>query len=400
MLAITTMVRIIKFFFVFLIVLVTIYSCEYNNDDLLRVSLIVANIDDSSSNEDRTQDLIKYDFDKGELISTETIVSNPGGQLRFNCEESRVYRNRYVITDFGDIVDMTTRQFIHRGGSGSEYTRLLDVEGDYVYIHQPKTDVYYYFNLANLETREMEDPGSWSLPGLLSPDGSISVTSSGRNEGQIWLHYLNGESELLVEGFYVEYSPLSSSLAGVPLLWLDNERVLTQESNGVIVIVSIDGSVVPVVNIDLSDFDSAPSGSKGALHAGLYRNLNADIIFNISLLGPEGKFRENRFVIDVETKSYDMYYDPEWIALGHEFEYSTKDDHTVLRYKSNDIGQEQYFIARHVRTTEGHLATISRETPEYPTSIKVWSSANGKWTTLDFEFPIWITYSAVIGWIE
>ncbi len=132
--------RIIKFFFFFfffLIVLNNILSCEYNNDDLFRVSLIVANIDDSSSDEDRTQDLIKYDFDKGELISTETIVSNPGGQLRFNCEESRVYRNRYVITDFGDIVDITTRQFIHRGGSGSGYTRLLDVEGDYVYIHQP-----------------------------------------------------------------------------------------------------------------------------------------------------------------------------------------------------------------------------------------------------------------------
>ena len=360
----------------------------------------MANIDDSNTYQDRTQDLLKYDFENGELVSTETIVSNPGGQLRFNCEESRVYRNRYVITDFGDIVDITTRQFIHRGGSGSGYTRLLDVVGDYVYIHKPQTDEYYYFNLANLETREMEDPGSWSLPGLLSPDGSMSVTSSERNEGQIWLHYLNGETELLGEGFYVEYSPLSSSLAGVPLLWLDNERVLTQRSNGVIVIVTVDGSEVSVVNIDLSDFDFAPSGSKGALRVSLYRNHNTEIIYNISLLGPEAKFRENRFVIDVETKSYSKYYDPEWIALGHEFEYSTKDDHTLLRYKGNDIGQEQYFIARHARTTEGHLATISRETPEYPTSIKAWSSATGKWTTMDFEFPIWITYSAVIGWIE
>lgn len=394
------MVRIIKFFFFFFIVLNTILSCDYNNDDLFRVSLIVANIDDSSSEEDRTQDLIKYDFEKGELVSTETIVTNPGGQLRFNCEESQVYRNRYVITDFGDIIDITTRQFIHRGGSGSEYTRLIGVEGDYVYIHQPSADVYFYFNLANQEARELEDPGSWSLPGVLSPDGTMSVTSIGWNDGQIWLHYLNSEAEMLGEGFFVEYSPLSSSFAGVPLLWLDKERILTQKSNGEIVIVTVYGTVVPLVNIDLSDFDSAPSGSKGALRASLYRNLNADIIYSISLLGPEAKFRENLFVIDVETRSYDVYYDPEWIALGHEFEYSTKDGHTILRYKGNEIGQEQYFIARHVRTIEGHLATISRETPEYPTSIKVWSNANEKWTTMDFEFPIWITYSAVIGWIE
>jgi len=376
-----------------------ISSCEYSDDDFQRFSLIVANVDDSNSDQDRKQDLIKYDFKNGELVSTETIITNPGGQLRFNCEESRVYRNRYVITDFGDIVDITTHQFIHRGGSGTEYTRLLDVEGDYVYIHQPQTDAYYFFNLANLEYGVMEDPGKWSLSGLLSPDESMSVSSSYWNEGQIWLHHLNGEKELLGEGFYVEYSPLSSSLAGVPLLWLDNERILTQKANGVIIIVTLDGSVEPMVSIDLSDFDSAPSGSKGALRASLYRKPNADIIYEISLIGPKGKFSENRFVIDVENKSYSVY-DPEWIALGYEFDYSTSEDHTVLRYKSNEIGQEQYFIARHVRTTEGHLATISRETPEYPTSIKIWSSANGKWTNMDFEFPIWITYSAVIGWIE
>jgi hypothetical protein len=63
--------------------------------------------------------------------------------------------------------------------------------------------------LQKLETREMEDPGSWSLPGLLSPDGSMSVTSIGWSEGQIWLHYLNGEMELLGEGFFVELLPFS-----------------------------------------------------------------------------------------------------------------------------------------------------------------------------------------------
>ncbi len=393
------MVKSIHVLFFFFIVLATISSCEYNNDDLLRASLIVANIDDSGSEGDRTQHLIKYDFAKGELVSTETIVTNPGGQLRFNCEKSQVYRNRYIITDFGDIVDITTRQFIHRGGSGSAYTRLLSLEGDYVFIHQPQTDEYYYYDLAKQEYRELEDPGKWSLPGLLSPDGTLSV-SSNRNEGQVWLHYINGEMEMLGAGFYVEYSPLASSLSGVPLMWLDNERVLTQKSNGEIVIVTVDGSMVPVVNIDLSDLDSAPSGSTGALHAPFYRDFNANIIYTISLIGPEGKFRDNRFVIDVENESYSMY-DPEWIALGHKFEYSSREGITVIRYDGYEIGQQQYFTDGYEQTIEGHIAITRQESPVlYPTSIRVWSSANGKWTTMDFEFPIWITYSSIIGWIE
>ena len=391
--------RNIKFFFVFLFVLSTISSCEYH-DDLQRVSLIVANIDDSNSEFDRTQDLIKYDFENGEHLSTETIVSNPEGQLRFNCEKSRVYRNRYVITDFGDIVDITTRQFIHRGGNGSEFTRLLGMEGDYVYINQPSTDVYYYFNLANLETRELEDPGSWSLPGVLSPDGAMSVTSIGWNEGQIWLHYLNGETEMLGEGFFVEYSLLSSSRSGVPLLWLDNERVLTQKSNGEIVIVTIEGSVTPVVNIDLNHLDYAPSEYKGALKAKLFKDFNGNIIYAISLIGPDGKFRYNRFVIDVENESYSTY-DPEWIPLGHKFEYSSREGYTIIRYDGYEIGQEQCFTEGYEQTIKGHIAITRQESCDYyPTSVRVWSSANEKWTSMDFEFPVWITYSSIIGWIE
>ena len=389
----------IKVFFVFFIVLCTASSCEYH-DDLQRVSLIVANIDDSNSEFDRTQDLIKYDFENGEHVSTETIVSNPGGQLRFNCERSRVYRNRYVITDFGDIVDISTRQFIHRGGNGSGFTRLLGVEGDYIYINQPSTDVYYYFNLANLETKELEDPGSWSLPGVLSPDGTMSVTSIGWNEGQIWLHYLNGETEMLGEGFFVEYSLLSSSRSGVPLLWLDNERVLTQKSNGEIVIVTIEGSVTPVVNIDLNHLDYAPSEYKGALKAKLFKDFNGNIIYAISLIGPDGKFRYNRFVIDVENESYSTY-DPEWIPLGHKFEYSSREGYTIIRYDGYEIGQEQCFTEGYEQTIKGHIAITRQESCDlYPTSIRVWSSANEEWTSIDFEFPVWITYSSIIGWIE
>jgi hypothetical protein len=206
--------------------------------------------------------------------------------------------------------------------------------------------------------------------------------------------------KLLGEGFYVEYSPLSSSLTGVPLIWLDTQRVLTQKSNGEIVIVTIDGSVAPVVNIDLSHFDFGQSGYTGALHASFYRDFNANIIYSISLIGPESKFRENRFEIDVENESYSMY-DPEWISLGHKFEYSSREEVTVIRYDGYEIGQEQYFIEGYEQTINGHIAIISQESSgSYPTSIRVWSSANGKWTSMDFEFPIWITYSSIIGWIE
>lgn len=394
------MIRFIRIFFLFLIVFVTISGCEYRYDDPQRVSLIVANIDDSGLEEDRLQHLIMYEFAQGELISEETIVSNPGGQLRFNCERSQVYQNRYVITDFGDIVDITTRQFIHRAGSGPAYTRLIGLEGDIVFIHQPQTDNYFYYDLDRQVYEKLEDPGKWALPGVLSPYGTMSVTSIGWNDGQIWLHYLNGETEMLGEGFYVEYSPLVASLLGVPLLWINSERVLSQKSNGEIVIVTVDGSIAPVVQIDLSQLDFAPTGMTGATRASFYRDFNGRIIYSIRMLGPEGKLRDNRFIIDVQNGTYSTY-DPEWIPLGHKFEYSSTVGSTVIRYDGYEIGQEQCFTEGYEQTIKGHIAITRQESCDiYPTSIRVWSSANEKWTSMDFKIPDWITYSSIIGWIE
>lgn len=387
--------------FWFLIVLAVISGCTCENDSVpKRVALVVAIVEEGGATGDRTQHLMKYKFVEGELVSTDTIVSNPGAQLRFNCDESQLYQDRYMITDLGDIVDITTGQFIHRGGSGSAYTQLLGVEEDRVFIHTPQTKEYHYYDLAEQEYRELEDPGKWSLPGLLSPDGTMSVSSSNWDEGTIWLHCIDSDMRQLGAGFYLEYSFLASTISGVPLMWLDNERVLTQKSNGEIFIVKVDGSIEPVVNIDLSQIDSAPSGLSGALHASLYRGSDGTIIYAISLLGPDNKFHDNRFVIDVENEAY-LAYDPEWTALGHEFDYASQEDIATIRYDGQEIGQEQYFNAGHVQTMKGHMAITSQESRELnPTAIRVWSSANEKWITIDFESPTWITHSAIIGWLE
>lgn len=365
-----------------------------------KVALIVAIVDEGDSIEDRTQHLMKYEFVAGELAATDVIVSNPGGQLRFNREKSQLYQDRYVITDFGDIVDITAGQFVHRGGWGTAYTRLLGIEGDHVVIHTPLTEAYHYYDLAEQAYHELENRGKWLLPGLLSPDGTTSVSSSYLDEGRLWLHFVDGDMKLLGDGFYVEYSVLASTIGGVPFLWLDNERILTQTSNGEIVILTVNGSIEPVVSVDLSPFESDISWLSGALYVLLSMDTDGNIIYAISLLSPDARFCEYRFLIDVENGSYSAY-DPEWTTLGHMFEYSLQKDTAVIRYDGNDIGQTPYFSTEHTQTMKGHIAIAIPETPSAnPTAISVWSSANEAWTTIEFEPPIWMTHTAIIGWLD
>ncbi|MEA1958706.1 MAG: hypothetical protein U9N44_03405 [Chloroflexota bacterium] len=138
------------------------------NNSVSQARLIVVTINDSDES-NRSQSLMEYEFLDGEPVSTRTILTNPGAQLRFNCDRSYLVRNRYVVTDFGDIVDISSGEFLHYGGSGSDYTRLVDIEGSNVIIHSPQSDRYFYYDLATQEYQELEDLVKWTLPGLLSP---------------------------------------------------------------------------------------------------------------------------------------------------------------------------------------------------------------------------------------
>ena len=349
--------------------------------------------------------LMEYEFVDGKLASTDEVMSTYDTQLAIDFSEGQLYNGRYLITQYGGIVDITIGQLLSSRGRGPDYALLLGIEDNCVIIRTGQTQEYYCYDLAQQQCYELESPGKWSLPGVLSPDGTMSVSSDGWDGGKIWLYDVNGNKREIATGFYIRYSGLASTIRGVPLMWLDNQRVLTQKSNGEIVIVKIDGSIESVVTIDLSQIDSAPSGLAGALSASLSRDFDGNIIYTISLLGPDGKFRSNRFVIDVENTSYSEC-DPEWTALGHGFEYALQGEMAVIRHNGQEIGQERFLRPAEVRTFNDYIAIVSYEssvwTSDYanPTSIKVWSSANEGWTTISFESPKYIYHHPLTGWLE
>lgn len=73
------------------------------------------------------------------------------------------------------------------------------------------------------------------LPGLVSPDGTRSVnavlTSDGSTDG-LEFHSEGGALVVVQDSFSVTVNHKSSYMARLPLLWVDDERVLTQRSNG------------------------------------------------------------------------------------------------------------------------------------------------------------------------
>jgi hypothetical protein len=320
------------------------------------------------------QHLVRYQFQNGVMVSRDVILSAPVKQISYNLGENHIYRNRYVITNWGDIIDIQNKKQIHNGEG--EY---VATEGDRIFHHLNNTNVkgYFYYDLKTNRYARLRGPTRWALPGTLSPDQTKSV--EGHND-EIWLHSLKQKKRLLGSGFTVQAVMEVSFMARPPVFWLDNDRILSQRKNGEIVVVQLDGSVTPIVKIPITERNySEPD---------FFRDRDGRVIY--ACCGAS-------FVINVDEKSYAPH---EWSTLGFGFDVESETNPSyghVIRYKGKEIGK-LWASLWGATTNNGYVAFLYGDVGSnlgYPKGIKVWSSANGEWTTID---PKWVT--RIIGWIH
>ena len=318
--------------------------------------------------------LLRFRFKNGELISKETVLTSDALRVRYDLGKNHIYQNRYVITNWGDVVDTQKNELLHEGDG--EY---IGAEGNRIIQHINKSDLrgYFYFDIQKKKYARLRVPGKWALPGLLSPDQTRSVQGGAFS---IWLYGLNGKRKLLGSNFLTQGDTRSSFGSAPPLFWLDNNRILTQTDNGQVVIVQVDGTITPVVTIPISE----PS----LYQPYFFRDGEGRIVYECS-----GK----SFAIDVARKSYSPY---EWVALGSGFEAESKRNPAyghIINHRGKEIGRLWASVWQ-APTIDGYLALEYGDVgsnPGYPKGLLVWSSASSQWITLDVNLPI-----AIIGWIE
>lgn len=322
------------------------------------------------------EELVGYHFRSGALASREVILRVDVSRVRFDLRQNHIYRNRYVITRWGDIVDVQNKKLLHDGEG--EYVAS---EGDRIIQHLEKSDQrgYFYYDLKTKEFARLKQPGKWALPGLLSPDQTRSLETP--NGDSIWLHDLIEKKRLLGSGFQIGQAVEASFFPSAPVFWLDDQRILSQRNNGEIVLVSLDGKVTPVATIPIKD-EKAYSPPR------FFRDRAGRIVYGWSGWS---------FVINVEEKSYTPL---EWVALGFGFEAESVRNATyghIIRYEGKEIGR--LWASIHLAPAmDGYAAFEYGDVGSnlgYPKGIKVWSRATAQWTTIDRKSSV-----TLIGWID
>jgi hypothetical protein len=310
-----------------------------------------------------THRLVRYSLKDGVAGVPEIVWTGGVGLLGYHGKTT-ILDDHYLVSNSAGVLDLKTGKVIH----SVERAGLRGVEGGQVFYRVRGSDGeydYFVFDPTRGKVTPLDAPGKWALKGLLSPDGTKSVED---HFAGLTLHRVGADSKLLGENFHVSYGVLSSSAGQPPVLWLDNDRVLTQTDNGKLVVVQVnDGSRTPAVTLPATKEIVSPPR--------LSRDANGDVIYEC---GSES------FWVDPDARQWRRQ---PWRVHGHGFETSPGRSDCVVRYEGESIGRQEcncYVVA----VTEGHFASLGEG------GVWVWAASRGQWTFLKGR------YDRVVGWVR
>jgi hypothetical protein len=334
------------------------------------------------SYQEQTQSLVRYKFRNGVMVSKVPLAIAKTKDIRLDLGV-QIYRNKYIVTDFGDIIDAASGQLIFK--SEGELDRF---DKDIVIIKSDNNDreEFFAYNLSSHKYQRVKDnwllekPSSECEDARINANGKIAVR--GCNNG-IWLQYANGRKKHLEGHFAIGGTPSCNSFPSPPVVWADENHILTHSSRGQLILVDLNGKTQPLLTITITDAETPACGPK----------LRIDRDNQIFYTAINEAWR-----IDVKKRSFEPYL---WEPQGNEFymEYTRNFSYGhKIRYRDEEIGR---FWCDDAHTAPGYIAVAFGPVGSnlgYPEGIKVWSSENRQWTTITIDDPNFL--GGIVGWLE
>jgi hypothetical protein len=336
--------------------------------------------------EEETDRLTRVTLGRDGSLVKETVVTAKAGFFG-DPGKALIAEGRYIVTACGGVVDALEGRIIHdqtRGyllgvEKGRVVYRLYDPSSDLKVISTPGRAEQFGVFEFNLETHTRARPEAkhWYLEGIKSPDRSKAIAQSCWDE--LYLNVVDGPQKKLAEGKRVtvsQYARLGQFEMRGPILWLDNERILTQEANGKLVTIDTQGHVERICEI--SGMPAVLDGPR------LWRDPKGRIVYSCG---------RAEHVIDLATKIASPL---EEYALGHGFETTVETGTRGMRelfFEGERIGTG-VFSPEEIRTAPDVIARRDLGDLESRRSVSVlWTKLGFQWRSFDMD------YGGVIGWV-
>ncbi|MBL0330911.1 MAG: hypothetical protein IPP64_16245 [Bacteroidetes bacterium] len=351
-----------------------------------KVSLLVAEYDDNAA-ANNLQHLVNYHFVDGAMVSKETVISLPtqkagvtGNYVRFDLGKNRIYRNRYVVTSIGNVIDIKTKKLLV-----AERGDFIAFKGDSIVFRTNDIFKGKYYSVLDLRTEKFGKVENANYNPLPRPDVEVDETTK---PFSISAYAVSGKQDVLVkDAGFGEAQPLLGDdvKRKFPIFWLDNTSFLyanfsKNQQSATIYKVNINHSIEKIGEITEIPATAANAFFEFASDGGV-----------VYACG------KGRFAIDIKKKMVTKLVNQ---PIGNNFfleaDENPKYGRSIL-YELEVIGKK-WCRLENAKTVSGYAAfqsEIVMGEERYPQGVAIWNTTNKKWTTL------YITnLSDIVGWVE
>lgn len=351
-----------------------------------RVSLLVAEYDDNAAT-NNLQHLVNYVFVDGAMVSKETLISLPtkksgvtGNYVRFDLGKNRIYRNRYVVTGIGNVIDIKTKKLLvyERGD-------FVKFSGDSIIFHTNDIFKGKYYSVLDLKTEKfgkVENPNFNPLP---RPDIEVDETTK---PFSISAYYVTGKQDILVkDAGYGEAQPLLGDdvKRRFPIFWLDNTSFLYANFSKIQQSASIYQVNINHTIEKIGDITEIPATAESTFFE---LSSDGEIVYSCG---------KGKFSVDLKKKTVSkLVYQPIGNNFFIESDENPKYGRTIM-YEI-DVAGKKWCRVDNAKTTSGYAAfqnEIVMGEDRFTQGVAVWNTTTKKWTNLSVT-----SLSDIVGWVE
>ncbi|HEX8516324.1 MAG TPA: hypothetical protein VF868_09010 [Bacteroidia bacterium] len=351
-----------------------------------KVSLILAEYDDNAS-ANHLQHIVSYAFINGAMASREILLSVPtqkpgvkGNYIRFDIGRNRIYRNRYIITGIGNVIDLKNKKVLLE-----EKDEFVSFSGDSVIFYTNDIFKGKYYSVFDLKTEKYQKVENANFNPRPRPSVEVDETAT---PFVINAYAASGKKETLVkDAGYGEAQPLigDNVKRKFPVFWIDNKSFLyanfsNDQHSAAIYLVGTDKTIEKIAVIDEipataanTSFEFDPAGN---------------VIYTCG---------KGRFLVDIKKKKADpVLYE----TVGNSFLIESVENPKygrTIKYENAEIGKK-WCRFDNAATVNGHGAFQTEMViggDRYPQGVAVWNSVTKKWTSLEVS-----SLANIIGWLS
>lgn len=367
----------VKIFFS-IFVLISLIGVSQNNSE----SLIIVHYDEGSK-ADLKQNIYKYTFTNNVYAGREKLLTvvgrkNDKDYVRFDKGENTIYKNRYLISSSGNIVDLLEKKVLHDG-----IAQFIKCSNDSIIFFTNDIFKGKFYSYFDIKTNKYAEIKSLTFKAIIGQDVEFDRTKS---PYKLYYYPPNKPKVLLMED--AGHGGVSSTykLGGLPLYWIDNNTFVFPN----VKVTNLEGAFVKYNLL-----------TRTGKEIGIF-NSTSNISPNYRIIEESGTnllefyFKDKLYLVNPikETMLITNYKE---IGNGYAVEVLEKPAGRLIYLKGKEVGKI-HFALPNIKASPRYVAIVKEIVmgdESYQQGLSVYIAGSSKWENIDCE-----NVASIVGWIN